>query len=57
MSVLQDAINNKATEHESHGGECKTILIGKQEVHVCLDENGIIIDETFRQLAKITGQS
>ena len=56
MSIIKAAIDGKATRHETGGGTCKTITVGGIQIKVCLDENGIIIDEQLRQLAKITGQ-
>ena len=56
MSIIKAALDGKATRHETEGHACKTITVGGIEIKVCLDENGIIIDEHLRQLAKITGQ-
>jgi hypothetical protein len=56
MSIIKDAIDAKATRHESNGGTCKTISIGGKEIKVCLDEDGKIKEEAFRNFAKITNQ-
>jgi len=56
MSIIKDALDGKATRHETGGGTCKTIKIGSHDVKVCLDENGEIIEEAFRSYAKLTNQ-
>jgi len=56
MSIIKDAIDGKATRHEAMGGTCKEIVIGGITIKVCLDENGEIIDENFKQFAKLTHQ-
>ena len=56
MSIIKEGLDGKADRHETGGGTCKTIKIGSHDVKVCLDENGEIIEESFREFAKLTGQ-
>lgn len=55
-TLLQDAINEKADEHESAGGAVVTVLINgnaADEVRICLDEHGKACDAYSEVLLKI----
>lgn len=56
MSYIKKQAEKEAAKHMAEGGTCKTISIFGVDVDVCVDENGVIMDDAMRKFAELTNQ-